>query len=121
MNTITLGLFQSQESAENAINELSTNGFSSRDIFIIMQDQEIAEKVCKTTGAHVGGESGSNTIPVGLIGLGLPEEELRIYEKHIKNGSILLGVPINDLSDSVNQILERHQASQIRSVNRNTA
>lgn len=115
MDTITLGLFHTQEGAETAINELSRNGFSSKDISIVMQDPGRAETVSKTTGAHV--EEG---LLGRLIALGLPDEQARMYEIDIKTGAILLGVPTFDVSNMVRQIFTKHEAKQILSVHQNT-
>lgn len=179
MDTITLGLFYTQESAANAINELSRNGISSKDISIVMRDQGAAKEVGKTTGAHVaegiatgvtaggilggltgllvgigaivvpgiGGilvagpivavlgftGAGAGTVTGaltgglaggllgGLIGLGLPESEALAYERDIKTGGILLGIPTTDSSEPiVRQILQNNHASQVRSVSRDT-
>lgn len=169
MDTTTLGLFHTQESAENAINELSRNGIPSQDISIIMKDQERAESVSEATGVQVaegvttgvttggilGGVAGllvgigAITIPGlggvliagplastisgaltgvlaggllgGLIVLGLPKDEALLYETDIKTGAILLGVPTTETSMiTVKQILEKHHASQIRSVSKNS-
>lgn len=113
MDTITLGLFHTQESVENAINELSRHGFSSKEILIIMQDQGKAKKVAKTTGAYV-----AEGLLAGLIELGLSQDEVLMYETDIKAGAILLGIPVSDISNTIRQILQKHQASQIRSVKR---
>lgn len=108
METITLGLFHSQESAENAINELGRNGISLKNISIVMSDQITAKVVCENTGA----------ILCGLIGLSLPQEDASIYESNIKTGGILLSIPTPDVSETIRKILEKNNGSQIRSVNR---
>ena len=65
------------------------------------------------TGVLAGGLLG------GLIGLGLPESEARIYETDIKTGAVLLGVPSTELTaQTVKEILERNEGSQIRTVSR---
>lgn len=114
MNTITFGLFSTHESAENAISELGLKGFSSRDIYIVMIDQEIAKEVREIIGVHI-----SEDIFGRLTELGLGKEEVQIYETNIKTGAILLGIPTIDPADTVREILEKHQASEIRSINRN--
>ncbi len=106
METITLGLFHSQESAENAINELSRNGISSKDISIVMRDEVTAKEVCESTGA----------ILCRLIGLSLPENDALIYERDINSGSILLGISTTDAT--IKKILENNDASQVRSIDR---
>ncbi|MCC6643564.1 general stress protein [Candidatus Peregrinibacteria bacterium] len=175
MKTLTLGLFHNQDNAENALHELSQNGFSSKDISIIMKDRKVAKEIVRTTESNVadgimtgvttGGVLGGVTgllvgigaviIPGmgavliagpialalgltgatastvsgvltgalaggllgGLIGLGLPEEEARVYEKDIKTGAILLGISTETASESmVRHILQKHDAAEVRSI-----
>ena len=114
MDTITFGLFHNQESAENAISELNRNGFLIQDISITMKDQEMAKEIGKTTGAHR-----AEGLLSGLIGFGLTEEDARICEAKIEAGCVLLGIPTTSTEKTVQEILQKHQASQIRSVSRN--
>ena len=105
---ITLALFHNQEGAENAINELSRNGFALKDIQVVMKNKE--------ADAHDGEDQLGK-----LINLGLSQEEALIYEIEIKAGAILLGVPFYSASAvTIQDILERHKASQIRLINRNS-
>lgn len=53
MNTTILALFDTQESAENAINELCRNSFLLKDISIVMKDQSITKEVAKNIGTQV--------------------------------------------------------------------
>ncbi len=46
--------------------------------------------VAAFTGAGIGAAAGG--IIGGLIGLGIPEYEAKVYEKHIKEGGILIAV-----------------------------
>ena len=71
---MTFGLFHNQESAENAINELSQRGFLPQDISIIMKNQKIEKEANKSTGIHLAGE-----LLEGLIEFGFSEEEGLIY------------------------------------------
>ncbi len=178
MDTTTLGLFRNQKDVENAINELGENGFSSKDISIVMKDQGVAKVLAKNTGTNVAGGlatgvatggvlggvagllvgigaiiipglggvliagpiavalglTGATASTVtgaltgalaggllgGLIGLGLPEQEARIYETDIKQGAILLGIPTTSPSENiVKKVLEDNHATQIHSVMRN--
>lgn len=64
------------------------------------------------TGALAGGLVG------GLVSLGLPEEDARVYEQSVKTGAILLVIPARDGStDVAREILEDHEADKIRTVN----
>lgn len=66
------------------------------------------------TGAAAGGLIG------GLVGLGVPEEEAKVYEERIKEGAILLAVPTSDENeDDARRILEEQGASQVRAVSQN--
>lgn len=62
------------------------------------------------TGALAGGLVG------GLVGMGIPEDEARIYEDRIREGAVLIAVPSKDNSTQAKQILEDHGADQVRSV-----
>ena len=68
------------------------------------------------TGAVAGGLLG------GLTGLGLPEETAEIYQNRIKEGGILLAVPVTTVGNSVDSrhILEDHDAEQIKTVTLNS-
>jgi uncharacterized membrane protein len=61
------------------------------------------------TGALAGGLVG------GLIGLGIPEEEAKYYEDRIKEGGILVAIPMRfEDRDEAKAILEEHGAEMIR-------
>ncbi len=63
------------------------------------------------TGALAGGLVGA------LVNLGVPEEDARVYEQRIKEGAILVAVPVREGRESeARQILEDHGADQVRSV-----
>ncbi len=63
------------------------------------------------TGVLAGGLVGS------LMGLGIPEDEARVYEDRIKEGAILVAVPAREgnVSEAMN-ILEDFGADQVRSI-----
>lgn len=63
------------------------------------------------TGAVAGGLLG------GLVGLGIPEEEAVIYENEIKAGGILLAIPSRGDTNLISDILSKHGAHQIRTIN----
>lgn len=65
-----------------------------------------------TTGLIAGGVVGA------LIGLGLPTEQAKEYEKHIREGAILLAVQsrTRDESRQVKNIFSKNKATQIRSI-----
>ena len=63
------------------------------------------------TGALAGGLVGA------LVGLGVPEEDARVYEERIKAGAILVAVPLkNEPENEAQAILEAHGEDQIRNV-----
>lgn len=63
------------------------------------------------TGALAGGLIGA------LTGLGVPEEDARLYEERIKAGGILVMVPAkSDDTADVKQTLEDNNADQVRTV-----
>lgn len=73
MAKMVFGIFQQNENAEAAIKELETEGFNTKDISIMMQNQEDAKVIADNTGASAadGAASGAATGAVigGLAGL----------------------------------------------------
>lgn len=67
------GVFKDRESAENAINELETEGFDPKNISIVMQDHKNAQVIQDSTGTHIvqGATTGATTGAVigGITGL----------------------------------------------------
>lgn len=67
------------------------------------------------TGALAGGLVGV------LVGLGIPEEDAKVYEERVKSGAILLAVPTTaSTEDDAREILETYGADQVKSVGMNT-
>jgi uncharacterized membrane protein len=67
------------------------------------------------TGAVAGGLIGA------LTGLGLSEDEARTYERHVKEGAILLAVPTPaGLESDVETIFSQNQASDMTTVGEST-
>jgi hypothetical protein len=63
------------------------------------------------TGALAGGLVGA------LMGLGVSEEDARYYEDRIREGGILVAVPVSmGRHDEVREVLEDHGADQVRMV-----
>jgi uncharacterized membrane protein len=63
------------------------------------------------TGALAGGFVGA------LVGLGIPEEEARVYEDHIRAGGILLAVPVREgTTREARAILADNHADKIRTL-----
>lgn len=68
------------------------------------------------TGALAGGLVGA------LVSLGVPEEDARIYEDRVREGAILVAVPVRERNeDEVRALLEDNGAERVRSFNMNTA
>jgi len=123
METITFGLFHTQENAENAINELSRCGFSSQDISIVMKDQAKAKEVHNTTGARVVQGIAASVVTAGAILGGVSDLLAGLGAIIVPgiDGAILLGIPTTETTDNtVKQILQKHRASQIQSVARDS-
>lgn len=170
MKNTVIGVFTNQDSAEIAINELKTNGFSPDEISILMKNKNSGSEVEEntgtkvvggavsgaTTGAVIGGlagllasiaipgigaffiggpiaaalgltgaaasvASGATTGAVAggllgaLTGLGLSEDEARIYEDRITRGDILVAVPLRDEDQlDVEEIFRANGAEEIR-------
>lgn len=62
------------------------------------------------TGALAGGLIG------GLVGLGVPEDEARVYEERVKEGAIILAVPalLNSEDMDVKNTMVEYGAEQVR-------
>lgn len=172
-----LGIFSDRESAEDAIDELEENGYTAKDISVIMKDGEhmktssgetVGENVATgavtgmTTGAAIGGLAGllvgigaiaipgvgafliggplaaalgltgaaattvtgaaTGGLAGGLLGaltsLGLPEDTARVYEERVREGAIVLAVPVDKRLEykEVQEIFEDNDADQIETV-----
>ncbi len=70
---LILGVFSSEENAEDAIDELKVLGYDAKDLSIIMRDREASERITTNTGSSVveGAASGAaaGTLLGGLAGL----------------------------------------------------
>lgn len=63
------------------------------------------------TGALAGGLIGA------LVGLGVPEEEARVYETRVREGGILIAVPtLEEASMDAADILSNNGAEQVRTI-----
>lgn len=63
------------------------------------------------TGALAGGLVGA------LVGLGVPEDEAKVYEERIREGAILIAVSALEGKEvEAKEIMESHGASQIRTI-----
>lgn len=63
------------------------------------------------TGALAGGLLGA------LTGLGVPEEEARVYEEEIREGGVLLAIPVREENDdTARKILSDVGADKIRTI-----
>jgi hypothetical protein len=61
------------------------------------------------TGALAGGLLGA------LMGLGIPEEDARVYEERVNQGAILVAIPVRENRESeARDILEENGADRIR-------
>lgn len=175
MQEVILGVFDKKTGAEDAINHLSSEGFTPQEMSVVLKDSEVGTEIQENTGASVaegmaegavtggvvGGIAGlligigAITIPGvgalfiagplaaalgltgaaattvsgaasgavaggllgGLVGLGIPQEEAVIYENEIKAGGILLAVPSRGDTNMITDILTKHGAHQIRTIN----
>jgi uncharacterized membrane protein len=174
MSNVVLGLFADRSYANDAVNDLQTRGYNTKDISIIMRDTDgktvsetsTGENVAggalsgATTGGMIGaiagllvgigaiaipgiggvliggpiaaalGLTGAAATTVsgavtgalaggllgGLVGLGVPEEEAKIYESRVKEGQILVFVPLGTKSEEeVRTVLAEFGATEIRS------
>ncbi len=68
MAEMVLGVFSEKGSAENAIEELKSEGYDAKDISIVMKDEREAEAVSTDTGASVAEGALSGAATGGVIG-----------------------------------------------------
>jgi uncharacterized membrane protein len=63
------------------------------------------------TGALAGGLVGA------LVGIGVPEEDARVYEESVSQGAILVAVPVSEgRTEEARTILEDNGAQQVRAI-----
>lgn len=69
--------------------------------------------IAALAGAGAGAAGGS--VLGGLIGLAIPEHEIKHYEEAIERGSVLVGVECDDADErkSAKAVFERHNAAKI--------
>jgi uncharacterized membrane protein len=172
MASVVLGVFDSREHADMAVDDLKEANFNAKDISIVAKDtvvsaegdgSNVAEGAVSgaTTGAVVGGLAGlligvgaiaipgiggiliggplaaaigltgaaattvsgaaTGAVAGGLLGalmgLGIPEEDAKVYESRIREGGILIAVPAdaNSQGEAI-RVLEGHGATQVRTV-----
>lgn len=94
MADMVLGVFTNKNLAENAIEELKSEGFSAEDISIVMRDDREAEVVSESTGASVADGAVTGAATGGVIG-GLAGLLVGIGAIAIPGiGAILIGGPL---------------------------
>lgn len=65
-----------------------------------------------TTGVLAGGVAGA------LVGIGLPEDVAKTYETQLKEGAVIIAVPVNSTLDhrAIEKVFQSHNAQQIRTL-----
>jgi len=121
MARMVLGVFTGRDQAEDAISELGDAGFKTKDISLIMKDSKVAEEMGHSTGASVAGGAASGATAGGVIGglagLGVPEEDAKVYEERVRDGAILLVVPTTSANEEdAMEILDASEADQVKSI-----
>lgn len=173
MNKTVLGIFDSTENAEYAIDDLKDLGYNPRDMSLMVKDMKEVKRIRKEAGADlaegavtglatggiIGGIAGllvgtgaipglgalliggplaialglngavaitvsgaaTGALAGGIIGvlakLGVSKEDAKIYEERIRNGAMLLAVPVyEDEEDEVKMVLENHDATDIKTI-----
>ncbi len=175
MADMVLGIYSDQVAANEAVDELKSEGYDAKDISIIVKDQSVVDDLSTNTNVSVADSAASGAVTGGLlgglagllvgvgaitipgigalliggplaaalgltgaaattvsgaatgalaggivgalVGLGVPEEEARVYESRIREGGILLAVPVREGSTrEARVILEDTGADRIRTV-----
>jgi len=63
-----VGVFDSQDAAQQAIQQLKDAGFSPDDIGILMQDKQGAQDLAASTGTKAGEDAGKGAVTGGVLG-----------------------------------------------------
>lgn len=116
MTKTVVGLMDTSQDAQNAIQELESNGFG-RDSIRIMAEEAPSkglrgkEELQKIEGT----ESGIGPVPGGAVGAlkrhGMPEQDARNYAEGVQRGGILITVRCDDEdAERVAAILSRNGA-----------
>lgn len=66
--TTVVGVFDSPDSARDAIKALKESGFNAQDIRILMKDREEARDIADETGSHAGEGAVTGAIGGGILG-----------------------------------------------------
>lgn len=94
MAETVFGLFEDRKSAEDAVEELKSNGYDAKDISIIMRDEKDSEVVTTDTGESVADGAATGAVTGGVIG-GLAGLLVGIGAITIPGiGAILIGGPL---------------------------
>ena len=68
MADMILGIFTDRDNAEDAIEELKSDGYDAKDISIVTKDESVAQTVAEDTGASVAEGAASGATTGGVIG-----------------------------------------------------
>jgi len=124
-NTVVYGIYKSTPAAEAAIEHMRSEGFQRENIsvlfpetssnknFVLRNSTKATEDSISGAASAAGGTVGG--LLGGLIGLGLPENEARRYQGHIRDSGILLSVHCENMewTDRAESLLHRTGANQI--------
>lgn len=177
MGKMVIGRFDSQDTADVAVDKLMDHGYTSDQIsFLVKENKKVVEKTLPASqkvadsaatgavsGGLVGGLTGllvgvgALTIPGigalfiggplaaalgltgaaatavsaatsgvvagglvgGLVGLGMPEQVAREYEESVKDGGVVLAVPVDDdrgQTNEVTDIFTTNGANQVKTI-----
>ena len=68
MSDIVIGIFNNRDSAENAISELNSQGFSSQEMSVVLKDSKTATDIEQHTGASVAQGATEGAMTGGVVG-----------------------------------------------------
>ncbi len=111
-----IGVFDSEASAENAIDALHNAGFSDDQLRYSGHVQARGGFLEGIKSLFTGGATGSHSERVvnDLMDLGLPQEEASYYAVQHQNGHPIVAVKANDRMQEATQILQNNGGSSYR-------
>ena len=135
LQTTVVTIFDQQDQAEAAIQELRSLGFRDDQIGVAMRKphrpgqgevpEETTDNIAETTGfgflagASLGGIAGGTVLGLvsggivggllgALIGLGVPEAEANYYNRELEAGRLIVSIQANGRYAEALDVLRRH-------------
>src|SRR5438067_11164447 len=109
--SITIGIFQDQAQAQQAIDELRTAGFGDDQIHFAGHGTAAGGLLASLKSLFTGQEPGTGAPYEDLASLGIPEEDTASYQREYEAGRIIVTVMAGSRVAEAAAILSRSGAS----------